>query len=75
MGLNALVTRNVTSLVRSLTLEGEFGDADLHEYSRAGRISENGMILNIAITAAINRCKLLERFRYMIQNTSGDFQD
>src|SRR6201996_9809171 len=34
MGLNALVTRNVSSLVRSLSLEGEFSAADLNDKTR-----------------------------------------
>ncbi|OAP62577.1 hypothetical protein AYL99_01804 [Fonsecaea erecta] len=64
MGLNALVTRNVSGLVRSLRLEGEYSASDLHEYSRAGRISESIMVLNIALRAAIDQCAHLERFRW-----------
>lgn len=63
MGLNALVTRNVSSLVRSLTLEGDIAGGDPQEYSRAGRVSEYGMILNIAVCAAIEKCAQLEKFR------------
>ncbi|OAG44433.1 hypothetical protein AYO21_01429 [Fonsecaea monophora] len=64
MGLNALVTRNVSSLVRSLSLEGEYSASDLYEYSRAGRVSESIMMLNIALRAAIDKCTHLERFRW-----------
>ncbi|EXJ65907.1 uncharacterized protein A1O5_10883 [Cladophialophora psammophila CBS 110553] len=64
MGLNALVTRNVSSLVRSLSLDGEYSASDLHEYSRAGRVSESIMVLNIALRAAIDQCAYLERFRW-----------
>ncbi|OQU99937.1 hypothetical protein CLAIMM_05505 [Cladophialophora immunda] len=64
MGLNALVTRNVSGLVRSLTLDGEYSASDLHEYSRAGRVSESIMVLNIALRAAIDQCTHLERFRW-----------
>jgi hypothetical protein len=63
MGLNALVTRNVSSLVRSLTLEGDFRSSDLEEYARAGRVSESNMILSIAVRAAIDQCTHLESFR------------
>ena len=63
MGLNALVTRSVAALVRSLTLEGDFGGSDLNEFSKAGRVSEYGMVLNIAVCAAIDRCSRLEKFR------------
>ena len=63
MGLNALVTRNVSSLVRSLVLEGDYRSSDLEEYSRAGRVSESTMILNIAVRAAVDQCLHLEDFR------------
>ncbi|KAJ9634482.1 hypothetical protein H2204_006307 [Knufia peltigerae] len=64
MGLNALVTRNVAALVYSLVLEGDYKSLDLEEYSRAGRVSESTMILNIAIRAAISQCVQLEKFRW-----------
>jgi len=64
MGLNALVTRNVSGLVRSLCLEGEFRVSDLEEYSKAGRVSESSMILNIAVRAAVDQCSNLESFRF-----------
>ena len=64
MGLNALVTRNVSSLVRSLSLEGEFGAADLQEHAMAGRISESVMILNIAVRAVLDQTTHLEEFRW-----------
>lgn len=64
MGLNALVTRNVSTWVRSLRLQGEFKVSDLEEYSKAGRVSESTMILNIAVRAAIDQCKRLESFRF-----------
>ncbi|EXJ78892.1 hypothetical protein A1O1_09294 [Capronia coronata CBS 617.96] len=64
MGLNALVTRNVSKLVQSLNLEGEFGGTDLGAYAKAGRVSESSMILNIAIRAAIEQCTHLTSFRW-----------
>ncbi|EXJ56161.1 hypothetical protein A1O7_09092 [Cladophialophora yegresii CBS 114405] len=64
MGLNALVTRNVSSLVRSLSLEGEFSSADVNEHARVGRISESTMILNIAVRAVLDQCTHLEKFRW-----------
>lgn len=65
MGLNALVTSKIASLVRNLTLQGDFGGTENQEYSRAGRVSETGMILNIAICAALDRCPQLESFRWV----------
>lgn len=64
MGLNALVTRHVSSLVRSLVLEGDCKVADLEEYARASRISESTMILNIAVRAAVDQCLHLESFKW-----------
>ncbi|KIW64772.1 hypothetical protein PV04_09682 [Phialophora macrospora] len=64
MGLNALVTRNVSNLVRSLSLEGEFSATDLNEHARAGRVSESTMILNIAVRAVLDQCAHLEKFRW-----------
>ncbi|KIV93525.1 hypothetical protein PV10_04735 [Exophiala mesophila] len=64
MGLNALVTTKVAPLVRNLILQGDFGWMEPHEYSRAGRVSETGMVLNIAICAALDRCPQLESFRW-----------
>ena len=65
MGLNALVTTKVAPLVRNLILQGDFGWMEPHEYSRAGRVSETGMVLNIAICAALDRCTQLESFRWV----------
>ena len=64
MGLNALVTHNVSALVRSLVLKGEWTARDLQEYSRVGRVSEQSMILNIAVRAAIDKCTSLESFKW-----------
>ncbi|KAI9876017.1 MAG: hypothetical protein M1823_007358, partial [Watsoniomyces obsoletus] len=64
MGLNALVTHNVSALVKNLTLEGDWNASDREEYSRVGRISEQAMILNIAVRAAVDKCVVLERFRW-----------
>lgn len=64
MGLNALVTRNVAGLVRSLGLEGGFAAADLVESARVGRVPESIMMLNIAVRAALDQCSHLESFRW-----------
>lgn len=63
MGLNALVTRNVSNLVQTLTFEGEWAAHDVKENSKVGRVSEIEMILNISIRAAVDRCTNLEHFR------------
>jgi hypothetical protein len=63
MGLNALVTRNVATLVRSLTLQGQWKEHDLQEFSSAGRVPDDAMMLNIAVRAAVDRCTGLESFK------------
>lgn len=62
LGLNALVTHNVSSLVQSLSLTGEWVPPDLEQCSKVGRLAESAMILNIALRAAIDRCTQLESF-------------
>lgn len=63
MGLNALVTRKTGELVRSLCLQGEWREHDLEEYSRAGRVPDGSMMVNIAVRAAVDRCSQLESFK------------
>lgn len=69
-GLNAIVAHaNAGRLVRSLKLEGEYGEGDveLERCSRAGRVSENAMMLNICARAALEKCTELEDFYWGIQ--------
>jgi hypothetical protein len=66
-GLNALVTNAGTGkLVRSLRLDGEYGEGDteLERCSRAGRVSENAMMLNICTRAALESCPELQGFHW-----------
>ncbi|ETN42292.1 uncharacterized protein HMPREF1541_04233 [Cyphellophora europaea CBS 101466] len=70
VALNALVTHpNAGKHVRSLGLEGEYGegDAELERCSRAGRVSENAMMLNICVRAALDRCTELQSFYWKLQ--------
>jgi hypothetical protein len=64
MGLNAVVTRNVALLVRSITLRGEWREDWLEEHARVGRVPDSLMMLNIAVRAAVDRMTELESFRY-----------
>ena len=66
MGLNALVTRSVANLVRSLTLQGQWKEHDLREFSQVGRVPDDAMMLNIAVRAAVDRCPGLESFKYVV---------
>ena len=66
-GLNTLVTNAGTGkLVRSLRLAGEYGEGDVEveRCSRAGRVSENAMMLNICTRAAVDNCPELESFHW-----------
>ena len=64
MGLNALVTRNVSQLVRRLALQGCWKEHDLKEFSQVGRVPDDAMMLNIAVRAAVDRCAGLESFKW-----------
>jgi hypothetical protein len=65
MGLNALVTRNVSSLVRSLTLRGDWKEEGLQEHAMVGRVPDSSMMLSIAVRAAVDKATSLESFRYI----------
>jgi len=68
MGLNALVTHSVAGLVRELELAGERGrEGEEEEASKVGRVSESGMILGIAVRAAVDKCVGLESFKWDMQ--------
>ena len=64
MGLNALVSRNVASLVHTLSLQGEWREHDLQEFSSVGRVPDDAMMLNIAVRAAVNQCTQLREFKW-----------
>lgn len=64
MGLNALVSRNVATLVHSLSLQGDWREHDLKEFSMVGRVPDDAMMLNICVRAAIDRCTQLESFKW-----------
>ncbi|KAJ5312579.1 hypothetical protein PENANT_c007G06227 [Penicillium antarcticum] len=64
MGLNAVITRPYGSLVRSMTLRGEWNDHELEEHARVGRVPDSSMLLNITARAAIDRMTNLESFHW-----------
>ncbi|KAK2873615.1 hypothetical protein FQN49_002239 [Arthroderma sp. PD_2] len=71
MGLNALVTRNMAPLVRSITLRGDWRDDGLEEHARVGRVPDSSMMLNISVRAAIDKMAGLESFSWQINNTKA----
>lgn len=64
MGLNAVIIRPYASLVRSLTLRGDWRETELEEHARVGRVPDSSMMLNIAVRAAIDRMPELESFSW-----------
>ncbi|KAL6237265.1 hypothetical protein BDW75DRAFT_89659 [Aspergillus navahoensis] len=64
MGLNTVITRPYASLVRSLTLRGDWREQELEEHARVGRVPDSSMMLNIAVRAAVDRMPDLEDFRW-----------
>ncbi|KAK2748143.1 hypothetical protein FQN57_001267 [Myotisia sp. PD_48] len=64
MGLNALVTRNVASLVRSFNLQGQWREDTLEEHAVVGRVPDSSMMLNITVRAAIDKMADLESFSW-----------
>jgi hypothetical protein len=68
--LDALVTNAGTGkLLRKLIMEGEYGEGEgeLERCSRAGRVSENAMMLNICTRAALENCTELQDFHWAMQ--------
>ncbi|KAL5343190.1 hypothetical protein BJX70DRAFT_354785 [Aspergillus crustosus] len=64
MGLNAVITRPYASLVRSLTLRGDWREQELEEHALVGRVPDSSMMLNITVRAAVDRMQDLESFRW-----------
>ncbi|KAJ5120350.1 uncharacterized protein N7515_009738 [Penicillium bovifimosum] len=72
MGLNAVITRSYATLVRSMTLRGEWKEPELEEYARVGRVPDSSMLLNIAARAAIDRMTNLESFHWELNTKMLD---
>ncbi|CAG8903884.1 unnamed protein product [Penicillium egyptiacum] len=72
MGLNAIITRSYATLVRSMTLRGEWKDHELEEHARVGRVPDASMLLNIAARAAIDRMTNLESFHWELNTKMLD---
>ena len=62
-GLNTLVTRNVSQLVRGMRLGGHWRGDDDEDEETTGGGSDAAMMLNVAVRAAIDRCTNIEAFR------------
>ncbi|KAK8188752.1 uncharacterized protein BKA78DRAFT_157989 [Phyllosticta capitalensis] len=63
MGLNGLVTKNVSRYVRSFRLVGDWRESDIDDFAK-GRVPDNSMMLNIAVRAALDRMDKMEHFSW-----------
>ncbi|CAI7593393.1 unnamed protein product [Penicillium glandicola] len=72
MGLNAIITRSYATLVRSITLRGEWKEHELEEHARVGRVPDASMLLNIAARAAVDRMTNLESFHWELNTKMLD---
>ncbi|KAJ5782722.1 hypothetical protein N7457_004496 [Penicillium paradoxum] len=72
IGLNAVITRSYATLVRSMTLRGEWKEHELEEHARVGRVPDATMLLNIAARAAIDRMTNLESFHWELSTKMLD---
>ena len=72
MGLNAVITRPYATLVRSITLRGDWKESDLEEHAQVGRVPDSSMLLNIAVRAAVDRMTNLESFSWELNTKMLD---
>ncbi|OQE44947.1 hypothetical protein PENCOP_c002G07350 [Penicillium coprophilum] len=72
MGLNAIITRSYGTLIRSITLKGEWKEHEVEEHARVGRVPDSSMLLNIAARAAIDRMTNLESFHWELNTKMLD---
>ncbi|KAI9711813.1 MAG: hypothetical protein M1820_001958 [Bogoriella megaspora] len=67
MGLNGLVTRNVSNYVKHFRLWGDFRESNLEVLAK-GRIPDDSMLLNVAVRAAIDQMPILESFSWELNS-------
>ncbi|KAF2835445.1 hypothetical protein M501DRAFT_941926 [Patellaria atrata CBS 101060] len=65
MGLAGLITKNFAGYVREWTLEGQWKESDLDDFSK-GRVPDNSMMLNISVRAAMDKMTKLESFSWKL---------
>ncbi|KGO67624.1 hypothetical protein PITC_063870 [Penicillium italicum] len=72
MGLNAIITRSYATLVRSITLRGEWKEHELEEHAQVGRVPDGSMLLNIVARAAVDRMTNLRSFNWELNTKMLD---
>ncbi|KAL9046024.1 MAG: hypothetical protein Q9214_001039 [Letrouitia sp. 1 TL-2023] len=65
MGLNGLISRNVSGYVKQFKLTGEWKEHDLSECAQVGRVPDASMMLNTLVRAAIARMGALQEFKWL----------
>ncbi|MCJ1437923.1 hypothetical protein MMC27_007310 [Xylographa pallens] len=64
MGLNAIVTRNVTGYIKKFKVWGKWKEYDLEECAKVGRVPDSSMMLNLLVRAAVDKMPALETFSW-----------
>ncbi|MCJ1281510.1 hypothetical protein MMC26_000830 [Xylographa opegraphella] len=62
MGLNAIVTSNVSGYIKRFKVWGKWKEYDLEECAKVGRVPDSSMMLNLLVRAAVDRMPALETF-------------
>lgn len=65
MGLNGLISRNVSGYVKQFRLTGEWKEDDLSECAQVGVVPDASMMLNSLVRAAIARMGALQEFKWV----------
>lgn len=64
MGLNGLVSRNVSGYVRNFEVCGEWKEHEVEEHAKVGRVPDESMMMNILVKVAVEKMAMLDSFRY-----------
>lgn len=69
MGLNGLVSRNVSGYVKNFEVCGEWKEHELQEHAKAGRVPEESMMMNTLVRVAVEKMTVLDSFMYVAIKT------
>lgn len=69
MGLNGLVSRDISGYVRNFEVCGEWKEHQLQEYAQVGRVPDESMMMNILVRVAAEKMAVLDSFRCVAVNT------
>ncbi len=63
MGLNGLVSRNVSGYVKNFEVCGEWKEHEQQEHAKVGRVPDESMVLNTLVRVAVEKMTVLDSFR------------